>query len=80
MAQVVGGRNVQVFVDATQNIPVERMQSELPHLQSVPATFGVSPLVIAQLVGGRNEHVFVNETQYFPTFNEHSEIPFSLPH
>ena len=42
------------------------MQFELPHLQSVPAVFGVMPFVTAHVVGGRDEHELEDLTQYEP--------------
>ena len=49
------GISLQVLLDASQNNPDDDIQFELPHLQSVPAVFGVIPFVIAQVVGGRGE-------------------------
>ena len=66
-----------VLVDLVQKYPVDDMQFELPHLQSIPAVFDVIPFVIAQFVGGRGEHVLEDLTQYEPA--EHPLVPQIQP-
>ena len=61
-----------------QNKPVSEEQSEPPHLQSIPAVFGVIPFVIAQVVGGRGEHELEDLTQYEPAA-EHPLSPQIQP-
>ena len=57
------GISLQVLFDASQNNPDDAIQFELPHLQSVPAVFGVIPVVIAQVVEGRSEQELEDSTQ-----------------
>ena len=60
---------------ASQYIPVDGVQSAVPHWQSTPAVFSVAPLMTAHVVGGRTEHVLEDASQYKPVDSEQSEVP-----
>ena len=49
-----------------QKWPELVVQSELPHLQSVPSVFVIVPFVLAHVVGGRGEQELEDLTQYEP--------------
>ena len=59
--------SLQILIDASQNSSDdEAMQSELPHLQSVPTVFEVIPFVTAQVVEERGEQELEDLSQYEP--------------
>ena len=47
----------QLWEEATQYIPVNAVQSALPHRQATSAGLIDSPYVLSQLVGGRSRQV-----------------------
>ena len=61
--------------DAVQNIPVEAVQSEVPHLQSVPAVLVGLPSVKSQMVDGRDEQESSVSVQNIPVEVVQSEVP-----
>jgi len=55
-------------------MPVEYVQSVVPHLQSMPKTLATSPSVVAHVATGRGEQVPVS-AQYIPVEDVQSVVP-----